>query len=82
MIKNKKSCIINKTHFNKISHTGEGVVHGPQVETIKLQNTMIDFNMFSHASRVIAFSIYKHGTGFSRWTTETYSVPYICQFLP
>jgi hypothetical protein len=67
-----------KTHFNRITHTGEGV----QVETIKLQNTMIDFNMFSHASRVIAFSIYKHGTGFSRWTTETYSVPYICHFLP
>ena len=67
-----------KTHFNEISHTGEG----EQVETIKLQNTMIDFNMFSHASRVIAFSIYKHGTGFSRWITETYSVPYICRFLP
>jgi hypothetical protein len=67
-----------KTHFNKISHTGEGT----QVETIRLQNTMIDFNMFSHASRVIAFSIYQHGTGFSRWTTETYSVPYVCRFLP
>jgi hypothetical protein len=74
-----------KTHFNKISHTGEGVLHtdqGTQTETIKLQNTMIDFNMFSHASSVIAFSIYHHGTGFSRWTTETYSVPYVCRFLP
>jgi len=74
-----------KTHFNKISHTGEGVYHGSKethLETIKLQNTMIDFSMFSHASCVIAFSIYKHGTGFSRWSTETYSVPYICRFLP
>ena len=67
-----------KTHFNKISHTGEGLKH----ETIRLQNTMIDFNMFSHASRVIAFSIYNHGTGFSKWTAETYSVPYICRYLP
>ena len=67
-----------KAHFNRISHTGEGI----QLETIKIQNTMVDFNMFSHASYVIAFSIYKHGTGFSRWTTETYSVPYSCQFLP
>ena len=67
-----------KTHFNKISHTGEGT----QLETDKLQNTMIDFYMFSHAYYVIAFSIYQHGTGFSKWSTETYSVPYICQFLP
>jgi len=74
-----------KTHFNRITHTGEGEPHTGgelELETIKLQNTMIDFNMFSHASSVIAFSIYKHGTGFSRWITETYSVPYICRFLP
>ena len=74
-----------KTHFNKISHTGEGVAHTGgelELETIRLQNTMIDFNMFSHASRVIAFSIYKHGTGFSRWSSETYSVPYVCRVLP
>ena len=67
-----------KTHFNKISHTGEGL----EIKTNELQNTMIDFYMFSHASRVIAFSVYQHGTGFSKWSTETYSVPYICRFLP
>jgi hypothetical protein len=66
-----------KTHFNEISHTGEGLY----LETHKLQNTMIDFNLFSHATKVIAFSTYKHGTGFSKWATETYSVPYSCRFL-
>jgi hypothetical protein len=66
-----------KTHFNEISHTGEGL----HLETHKLQNTMIDFNLFSHATKVIAFSTYKHGTGFSKWATETYSVPYSCRFL-
>ena len=66
-----------KTHFNDISHTGEGL----QLETHKLQNTMIDFNLFSHAANVIAFSTYRHGTGFSKWSTETYSVPYVCRFL-
>ena len=66
-----------KTHFNRISHTGEGL----QQETIALQNTMIDFYMFSYASRVIAFSVYQHGTGFSKWSAETYSVPYVCRFL-
>lgn len=66
-----------KTHFNEITHTGEGL----HIETNKLQNTMIDFNLFSHAINVIAFSVYKHGTGFSKWSAETYNVPYCCRFL-
>ena len=65
------------THFNDITHTGEGI----HLETHKLQNTMIDFYLFSHATNVIAFSTYKHGTGFSKWATATYSVPYICKYL-
>jgi hypothetical protein len=66
-----------KTHFNEITHTGEGV----KLDTNKLKNTMIDFYLFSRAKNVFAFSVYKHGTGFSKWATETYSVPYICRFL-
>jgi hypothetical protein len=66
-----------KIHLNEITHTGEGL----HLETNKLQNTMIDFNLFSHAANVIAFSVYIHGTGFSRWATETYSVPYSCKYL-
>ena len=66
-----------KTHFNDITHTGEGL----HLETQKLQNTMIDFNLFSHAANVIAFSTYIHGTGFSKWSAETYSVPYVCRLL-
>jgi len=66
-----------KTHYNKITHTGEGV----KIDTNKLKNTMVDFYLFSRAKNVFAFSVYKHGTGFSKWATETYSVPYICRFL-
>jgi hypothetical protein len=66
-----------KIHLNEITHTGEGI----HMETNKLQNTMIDFNLFSHATNVVAFSVYQHGTGFSRWATETYSVPYSCKYL-
>ena len=66
-----------KIHLNEITHTGEGI----QLETNKLQNTMIDFNLFSRAINVIAFSVYPHGTGFSKWVTETYSVPYSCKYL-
>ena len=65
------------TQFNEITHTGEGL----QLDTNKLKNTMIDFYLFSRAKNVYAFSVYKHGTGFSKWATETYSIPYICRFL-
>jgi hypothetical protein len=66
-----------KIHLNEITHTGEGL----NIETHKLQNTMIDFYLFSHATNIIAFSVYPHGTGFSKWSAETYSVPYSCRFL-
>lgn len=66
-----------KTHLNKITHTGEGVA----IETDALQNTMIDLYLFSLAKSITAFSIYPHGTGFSKWIAETYSVPYLCRIL-
>jgi hypothetical protein len=66
-----------KTHFNEITHTGEG----SKLDTDKLQNTMLDFYLFSLAKGVLAFSVYKHGTGFSKWVAETYSVPYVCRLL-
>jgi hypothetical protein len=66
-----------KTHFNEISHTGQGI----HLETNKLQNTMVDFYLISYASQIIAFSIYNHGTGFSKWCAETYDIPYVCRLL-
>jgi hypothetical protein len=66
-----------KTHFNEISHTGQGI----HIETNKLQNTMVDFYLISYASQIIAFSIYNHGTGFSKWCAETYNIPYLCRLL-
>jgi hypothetical protein len=67
-----------KTHFNEITHTGEGV----ETDLEKLKNTMLDFYLFSFAKKIFAFSVYCHGTGFSKWVAETYSIPYTCRFLP
>ena len=67
-----------KTHFNEITHTGEGV----EIDDDKLKNTMLDFYLFSFAEKIFAFSVYCHGTGFSKWIAETYSIPYDCRFLP
>jgi hypothetical protein len=66
-----------KTHFSEIIHTAEG----DNIDNIKLQNTMIDFYLISYATKIDAFSIYMHGTGFSKWCAETYDIPYSCQFV-
>ena len=66
-----------KTHFNEITHTGEGT----KIQTDALQNTMLDFYLFSMAEKIFAFSVYNHGSGFSKWAAETYSIPYVCRFL-
>jgi hypothetical protein len=66
-----------KMHYNKITHTGEGL----ELDIIELQNTMIDFHLFSYSTNIIAFSVYNHGTGFSKWCAETYNIPYTSQYL-
>lgn len=66
-----------KTDFCEITHTGEGV----DINMNKLLNTMLDFYLISYAEKVTAFSIYDHGTGFSKWISETYNIPYSCKLL-
>jgi hypothetical protein len=66
-----------KTHYNKITHTGQGL----DLNVSELQNTIIDFYLFSYSIKIIAFSVYIHGTGFSKWCAETYNIPYTCQYI-
>jgi hypothetical protein len=66
-----------KMNFNEICHTGEGV----DIEYNKLQNVLLDFYLISFASQVNSYSVYEHGSGFSKWCAETYSIPYICKLL-
>ena len=67
-----------KTHYNSITHTGEGI----KIEKEKLENTLTDFYFFAMSKEIMAFSVYSHGTGFSKWAAETFDVPYVCRFLP
>lgn len=60
-----------------IGHLGEG-----QTQSIeKIRNTMADFYLMSKAGAIYSFTSYAHGSGFSRWCAETYSVPYLCFFI-
>ena len=66
-----------KIVINEISHSGEGVV---MTETA-IKNTMLDLYLLSKSRAIFSLSCYAHGSGFSKWTAETYNIPYICKFV-
>lgn len=44
-------------------------------------NTLKDFYIMSYSRYIYSFSIYEHGSGFSKWCATTYNIPYICYSL-
>lgn len=62
-----------KTHFNPICHTCD---NNSKDETII--NTLKDFYVMSYSKAIYSFSVYEHGSGFSKWCATTYNIPYIC----
>ena len=57
-----------------ISHTGEGSI----LTDTNMKNTMIDFYLLSQAATILSLTVYKHGSGFSKWCAEIYNIPYTC----
>lgn len=43
-----------------------------------IRQTLIEFYLMSHARSIVSFSVYPHGTGFSKWCAVTYGIPYVC----
>jgi hypothetical protein len=66
-----------KMFFNEITHFGEGV----ELNEEKVKNTLVDFYVMANSKKIYSFSVYDHGTGFSRWCAETYNIPYIGHIL-
>lgn len=62
---------------NPITHFGEGVA----LEEENVKNTLTDFYLISFAKYVYAYSVYKHGSGFSYWSAKTFGVPYFCKYI-
>jgi len=62
-----------KTHFNPICHTSKS-----NSSQLTLVNTLTDFFVMSYSKFIYSFSVYEHGSGFSKWCAITYNIPYIC----
>jgi len=66
-----------KIILKEITHFGEGV----DLEEEKVKNTLIDFYLLSFANKIICYSIYKHGSGFSYWCAKTFNIPYTAIYI-
>jgi hypothetical protein len=66
-----------KTLFTEVKHSGEGSV----LTDHSLKATLLDFYLLASSTSIYSFSCYSHGTGFSKWTAETYNIPYLCKFI-
>ena len=66
-----------KIVINEISHSGEGIV----LTESAVKNTMLDLYLLAKSCAIFSLSCYSHGSGFSKWTAETYNIPYICKFV-
>jgi hypothetical protein len=78
-----KQILINEFPFIKIlmfdiKHTGEG----QHLEEENVKNTVIEFSIMSKSKSIFTISAYDHGSGFSKWCAETYSIPYMCKYIP
>lgn len=67
-----------KTIFNDIIHLSE---IRSEEENEKIKNTMLEFYLLSFSKKIISYSCYQHGSGFSYWCAITYNIPYICKYI-
>jgi hypothetical protein len=63
--------------FKEITHFGEGV----ELSDEAVKNTLMDFYFMTYSGRIFSYSCYDHGTGFSRWCAETFTIPYKCTIV-
>jgi len=66
-----------KVFSNIICHIGEGEKNNDN--TIK--SLLTDFYFISYSSNIFSLSVHGHGTGFSKWTSVIYDIPYKCVFI-
>jgi hypothetical protein len=56
----------------KITHLGQQ----PTLDEDAVRNTMMDFYLMSQSSHIYSYSVYIHGSGFSKWCAVLYNIPY------
>jgi len=63
-----KNCVFS---MKPITHLGHSKLNDDNVK-----NTLIDFYLMSQSKNIYAISNYDHGSGFSKWCSVIYNIPY------
>jgi hypothetical protein len=75
-----KKILIKK--FPLLQHYIVPITHTADVSSsAELENTMIDFYIMSKSLSIFSFTVYAHGSGFSKWVAELYKIPYVVFFV-
>ena len=69
LFKKYDNCVVQ---IKPITHLGEHL----QLKDEEVKNTMLDFYLMSHSKYIYAITVYEHGTGFSKWCSVVYNIPY------
>lgn len=70
-----------KTIYPNIRILTNEICHITTNEKEKIKNTLIEFYLMSFSSQITSFSVYPHGSGFSKWCSIVYEIPYICYYI-
>jgi hypothetical protein len=70
-----------KTIYPNIRILTNEICHIISNENEKIKNTLIEFYLMSFSSQITSFSVYPHGSGFSKWCSAVYEIPYICYYI-
>jgi hypothetical protein len=73
LISNSFKNVSFKFNLNNICHTADDNANNSSII-----NTLTDFYIMTFSKYIFSFSVYEHGSGFSKWCAETYNIPYIC----
>jgi hypothetical protein len=63
--------------IKKITHLGDN----DNSSDSDIMYTMMDFYMMKNANNIISISSYGHGSGFSKWCSVIYNVPYVSMII-
>jgi len=64
-------------NINPITHLG---VHST-LKDEHIKNTLIDFYLMCHSNKIYSISSYGHGSGFSKWCSVIYNIPYTSKII-
>lgn len=65
-----------KSIFCNITHICDKQLN--DVNDTNIINTLTEFFIMSYSNYIYSFSVYEHGSGFSKWCAVAYNIPYLC----